>query len=197
MPLDVPEDRMAKGVKGTLGGVCTIRVIYGVTEEEFKLQQLTLGEVEEKCRNWSEKVSQGKTNTTTKLETSTIVKLLKVYKNLAKQSNTYRNVNASASYGRDGTNGIQNSIPTKANSKWPQCIALNLEVLKTAIHDPTLKNMCTLQSKLATKNKSEVGIPVKPLNFLDWKNMATDTKMSKAVNKGRNEKRPGKEGTIL
>ena len=72
-------------------------------------------------------------------------------------------------------NSIQDPIPTKASVEWQQRIALNLEALKTAIHNPTLKNMCTLQSKLATKNKSDVERPVK--------NMATDMKMAKAVNK--------------
>ena len=45
---------------------CTIRVVYGVTEEEFKLHQSNLSEVEDKCRKWSKKVSRGETNTATK-----------------------------------------------------------------------------------------------------------------------------------
>ena len=94
-------------------------------------------------------------------------------------------MNASVAYGRDSTNSIQNPIPTKANSEWPQCIALKLEALKTAIYDPMLKNMCTLQSQLATKNKLEVRRPITPPNFLGWKNMATDTNMAKAVNKSK------------
>ena len=37
VPLDVLEERMKTGVVGVLGEVCTIRVIYGVTEEEFRV----------------------------------------------------------------------------------------------------------------------------------------------------------------
>ena len=47
VPLDILEERVGKGVTSALGEVCTIREIYGVTEEEFKLHQLTLSEVEE------------------------------------------------------------------------------------------------------------------------------------------------------
>ena len=74
-------------------------------------------------------------------------------------------------------------------------MALNHEALKTAIYDPALKNMCTLQSKLATKNKSEDGRAVKPPNFLDWRNMAISTNMAKTVNKGK--KSPGEEDVFL
>ena len=108
---------MDKEVKSAFGEVCTIRGDYGVTEEEFKLHQLTLSKVKNKCRSWSEKVSQGKTNTTTKPETSSIADSLKVLKNLAKQLNTHRNVNASVSYNRDNMNIIQDPIPTQANSE--------------------------------------------------------------------------------
>ena len=60
VPLDVPEEKMETGVVSVLGEVCTIRVVYGVTKEEFMVHDLSLSEVEEKCRNWSEKVSRGK-----------------------------------------------------------------------------------------------------------------------------------------
>ena len=51
VPLDVPEGRINNGVVGALREVYTMRVIYGVIEEEFKVHQLTLSKVEEKCRN--------------------------------------------------------------------------------------------------------------------------------------------------
>ena len=51
--------------------------------------------------------------------------------------------------------------------------------------------MCSLQSKLATQNKLEEGRDVKTQNFLDWKNMAIDTSIAKAVNQGK--KRPEKK----
>ena len=68
--MNILEKIMVEGVKGAMGETCTIGVVYGVTEEEFKLYQLTLSGVEGKCRKWSEKVSDGKTNTATKPETS-------------------------------------------------------------------------------------------------------------------------------
>ena len=119
IPLDVLGERLNSGVAGGLGEVCTIRVIYGVTEEEFELQRMDLSEVEEKCRKWSEKVSRGKTNTATKPETSSLAESLKVFKILTASSNTRRNAKASVSYGRESTNVIQNPIPTKAGSEWP------------------------------------------------------------------------------
>ena len=81
IPLDILEARLNSGVAGVLGEVCTIRVIYGFTEEEFKLHRLDLSEVEEKCWNWSEKVSRGKTNTATKPETSSLTDSLENIKN--------------------------------------------------------------------------------------------------------------------
>ena len=102
-------------------------------------------------------------------------------------------MNASVSYGRESTNVIQNPIPTKANSEWPVCAALNLEALRIAMEDPNLNNMSILQSRFATEIKSENGRAVKPPNFLDWKNMAVDTKMVKAVKKGKKSKNLGKE----
>ena len=191
-PLDILESSLKGGVAGALGEVCTIRVIYGVSEEEFNQYKLDVSEVEEKCRNWSEKVSRGKTNTATKPETSSMAESLKVFKSLAKSSNTRRNPNASVSYGRESVNPIQNPIPPKADSQWPVCAALNLEELMKAIEDPTLNNMSILQSKLATKNEDEQGRVAKPPNFLTWKNMAVDTKMTKEVKKGKRSKNPGK-----
>ena len=89
--LNVLEERLNSRVAGGLGEVCTLRVIYGVTEENFKLQRMDLSEVEEKCRKWSEKVSRGKTNTATKPETSLLAESLKVFKILTASSNTRRN----------------------------------------------------------------------------------------------------------
>ena len=78
--MDILEERWVKGVKSALGEACTVRVIDGVTEEKIKLHQLTLGKVEEKCRNWSERVSSGKANTATKTESSSIAEWLKFSK---------------------------------------------------------------------------------------------------------------------
>ena len=49
VPLDVLEERMKTGVVSVFGEVCTIRVVCGVTEEDFMIHQLSLSEVEEKC----------------------------------------------------------------------------------------------------------------------------------------------------
>ena len=69
---------MGERVKGALGENSTIRVVCGVMEEELKHHALTLTEVVEKFRKWSEKVSHGKTNMATKPETSTIAESLKI-----------------------------------------------------------------------------------------------------------------------
>ena len=85
VPLDTLEERMAKGVKSALGEECTItvRVIYGVIDEEFKLHQLTLSEVEDRCRNWSESHPR-KNEYCNKPETSSIAEWLKVSRKLEK-----------------------------------------------------------------------------------------------------------------
>ena len=89
---------------------------------------------------------------------------------------------------------IQNHIPAKANSRWPHCTIIKFKELKEAIHNPSLRNMCFLQSKIAKKNTEEKGRAIKPPNFLDWKNMTLNTKMAKAVK--RVKKKPAKEGSF-
>ena len=88
-------------MKVALGKRCTIIVVYGVTDEQFRHHKLTLGEVEEKYRNWSKKISRGQTNTAKKPVTSSIAESLKVWKSLTKQSNNRRNADASVSYERE------------------------------------------------------------------------------------------------
>ena len=61
VPLDVLEERMNNRVLDALGEVCTIRVFYGVTEEEFKDHQLTpMRKVEENAEIGVGKSAEGK-----------------------------------------------------------------------------------------------------------------------------------------